>query len=90
MGIEDESARLGVPGVSDLMGEELLIPAQGDHIHLSPRVNLNGHGLGAHFWLVASGMFTGGSHLSRTAVKPDSGLALILFSKIWFPFSCII
>ena len=33
---------------------------------------------------------TGGSCLSRTAVKPDSHLAQIFFSKICFPFSCII
>ena len=33
---------------------------------------------------------TGGSRLSRTAVKPDSRLARIFFSKICFPFSCII
>ena len=35
-------------------------------------------------------IYTGGSHLSRTAVKPDSRLAQIFFPKIWFPFSCII
>ena len=43
----DDGARFGIPGFSELMGEELLIPAQEDCIHLSPRVNLNCHGLGA-------------------------------------------
>ena len=43
----DEGARFGVPGLSELMREELPILAQGDCIHLSPRVNLNGHGLGS-------------------------------------------
>ena len=42
-------------------------------------------------WLFIKGdIITGGSCLSRTAVKPDSRLARIFFPKIWFPFSCII
>ena len=35
------------PGLSELMGEELPIPAQGDCVHLSTRVHLDCHGLSA-------------------------------------------
>ena len=45
----------------------------------------------AQFWSIQTWInHTGGSCLSRTAVKLDSCLAWIFFSKIWFPFSCII
>ena len=47
MGCGDESAWFGVSGLSELMGEELLIPAQGYCTHQSPRVDLESHGLGA-------------------------------------------
>ena len=45
MGNGDEGAWFGVPGLSVLMGEDLLILAQGHCIHLSPRVNLDSHGI---------------------------------------------
>ena len=36
----DEGAGFGGTWVGKFMGEELLIPAQGDCVYLSPRVNL--------------------------------------------------
>ena len=47
MGSGDEGAEFGVSGVSEFMGKELLILAQGDCVYLSPRVNFNSHGLHA-------------------------------------------
>ena len=47
MGSGDKGAGFGRPGLSELMEEELPIPAQGDCVHLSTRVNLDCHGLGA-------------------------------------------
>ena len=34
---------LGIPGHIDFVGEELLVPPQGDGIHLSTRVSLHSH-----------------------------------------------
>ena len=47
MGSGHRGAGFGVPGLSQVMGKELLILAQGDCIHLSLKVNLNDHGLGS-------------------------------------------
>ena len=47
MGRSAEGIGLRVPGLIDILGEELLVPAQGDAIHLNTRVNLHGHQLGA-------------------------------------------
>ena len=46
MGIADKGTGLGVPGLTDFVGEELLIPAQGYCVHLSTRVDLHHHGPG--------------------------------------------
>ena len=43
----DKGAGFGVPSLSELMGEELLIPVQGNCVHLSTRPDLDSHGLGA-------------------------------------------
>ena len=45
MGCRAKGAILGVPGLIDFVGEELLVPAQGDGIHLSTRINLHSHQL---------------------------------------------
>ena len=47
MGSGDKGAGFGEPGLSELMAEELPIPAQGDCVHLSTRVDLYCHDLGA-------------------------------------------
>ena len=57
MGGGDESARLGLHGPGEFMGEELLIPAQQDCIHLSPRVNVNCHGSCCCSSSAVSGMY---------------------------------
>ena len=46
MGSWDRGSGCGVPGLSEFMGEELPILAQGYCIHLSARVYFDGHGLG--------------------------------------------
>ena len=44
-GVEDwaKGARLGKPGLTDIVGERLLLLAKGDCVDLSSRVNLHGH-----------------------------------------------
>ena len=44
--MESGDKGFGVPGLTDFMGEELLIPAQGYCVHLSTRINLHHHGFG--------------------------------------------
>ena len=45
MGCRTKGARLGIPGLIDFLGEEHPVLAQGDHIHLSTRVNIHGNQL---------------------------------------------
>ena len=49
VGSRAEGARLGKPGVTDFVGIELLVPAQGDGINLSTRFYLHGHQLSTSF-----------------------------------------
>ena len=43
MGCRVKGARLGIPGFINFVGEKILVPAQGDGIHLSTRVYLHSH-----------------------------------------------
>ena len=47
VGSWSEGIGLRVPGLISFLGEKLLVPVQGDGIHLSTRVNLHGHQLSA-------------------------------------------
>ena len=46
MGCRTEGVGFRVPGLIEFLREKLLVPAQGDSIHLSTRVNLVGHQVG--------------------------------------------
>ena len=43
MGCRAEGIGLREPGLTDFVGEKLFVPAQGDGIHLSTRVDLHSH-----------------------------------------------